>query len=70
MIERNVMKRNALLGLSVLLLLLVSCTTEAFDFGEEEGTLVDGSGSGGGSQSDPTIPAESGNLLDFTVAFD
>lgn len=70
MIERNVMKRNALLGLSVLLLLLVSCTTEAFDFGEEEGTLGDGSGSGGGSQSDPTIPAESGDLLDFTVAFD
>lgn len=64
------MKRNVLFGLSVLLLLLVSCTTEAFDFGEEEGTLVDGSGSGGGSQSDPTIPAESGDLLDFTVAFD
>ena len=64
------MKRNVLFGLSVLLLLLVSCTTEAFDFGEEEGTLVDGSGSGGGSQFDPTIPAESGDLLDFTVAFD
>lgn len=64
------MKRNVLFGLSVLLLLLVSCTTEAFDFGEEEGTLVDGSGSGGGSQSDPTIPTESGDLLDFTVAFD
>lgn len=70
MIKRKVMKRNVLFGLSVLLLLLVSCTTEAFDFGEEEGTLVDGSGSGGGSQSDPTIPTESGDLLDFTVAFD
>lgn len=70
MIKRKVMKRNVLFGLSVLLLLLVSCTTEAFDFGEEEGTLVDGSGSGGGSQSNPTIPTESGDLLDFTVAFD
>ncbi len=63
------MKKNVLFWMPVLLLLLVNCTTESFDFGGEEGILVEGSG-GGSSQPDPTVPEESGDLLGFTVAFD
>lgn len=52
----------------VLLLLLLSCTTESFDYDKEGGILVDGS-EGAGSQPDPTVPEGSGDLLNFTIAF-
>lgn len=64
------MKKNVLFWMPVLLLLFVNCTTESFDFGGEEGILVEGSGGGGSSQPNPTVPEESGDLLGFTIAFD
>lgn len=64
------MKKNVLFWMPVLLLLFVNCTTESFDFGGEEGILVEGSGGGGSSQPNPTVPEESGDLLGFAVAFD
>ena len=50
------MKRIVLFWIPLLLLLLVNCTTESFDFGDQEGILVEGSGGGGSSQPNPTIP--------------
>ena len=50
------MKRIVLFWIPLLLLLLVNCTTESFDFGDQEGILVGGSGGGGSSQPNPTIP--------------
>ena len=44
------MKRIVLFWIPLLLLLLVNCTTESFDFGDQEGILVEGSGGGGSSQ--------------------
>lgn len=41
------MKRIVLFWIPLLLLLLVNCTTESFDFGDQEGILVGGSGGGG-----------------------
>ncbi|KAA3911113.1 hypothetical protein F3F42_11345 [Bacteroides ovatus] len=41
------MKRIVLFWIPLLLLLLVNCTTESFDFGDQEGILVEGSGGGG-----------------------
>ena len=38
------MKRIVLFWIPLLLLLLVNCTTESFDFGDQEGILVGGSG--------------------------
>lgn len=38
------MKRIVLFWIPLLLLLLVNCTTESFDFGDQEGILVEGSG--------------------------
>ena len=40
------MKRIVLFWIPLLLLLLVNCTTESFDFGDQEGILVEGSGGG------------------------
>ena len=37
------MKRIVLFWIPLLLLLLVNCTTESFDFGDQEGILVGGS---------------------------
>ena len=64
------MKRIVLFWIPLLLLLLVNCTTESFDFGDQEGILVEGSGGGGSSQPNPTIPEGSEDLLGFTIAFD
>ena len=64
------MKRIVLFWIPLLLLLLVNCTTESFDFGDQEGILVGGSGGGGSSQPNPTIPEGSEDLLGFTIAFD
>lgn len=60
------MKRIVLFWIPLLLLLLVNCTTESFDFGDQEGILVEGSGGGGSSQPNPTIPEGSEDLLGFT----
>ena len=57
------MKRIVLFWIPLLLLLLVNCTTESFDFGDQEGILVEGSGGGGSSQPNPTIPEGSESLL-------
>ena len=43
------MKRIVLFWIPLLLLLLVNCTTESFDFDDQEGILVEGSGGGGSS---------------------
>ena len=56
------MKRIVLFWIPLLLLLLVNCTTESFDFGDQEGILVEGSGGGGSSQPNPTIPEGSEDL--------
>lgn len=64
------MKRIVLFWIPLLLLLLVNCTTESFDFDDQEGILVEGSGGGGSSQPNPTIPEGSEDLLGFTIAFD
>ena len=64
------MKRIVLFWIPLLLLLLVNCTTESFDFGDQEGILVGGSGGGGSSQPNPTIPEGSEDLLGFTITFD
>lgn len=52
------MKRIVLFWIPLLLLLLVNCTTESFDFGDQEGILVEGSGGGGSSQPNPTVPED------------
>ena len=52
------MKRIVLFWIPLLLLLLVNCTTESFDFGDQEGILVEGSGGGGSSRPNPTIPRD------------
>lgn len=57
------MKRIVLFWIPLLLLLLVNCTTESFDFDDQEGILVEGSGGGGSSQPNPTIPEGSEDLL-------
>ena len=64
------MKRIVLFWIPLLLLLLVNCTTESFDFDDQEGILVEGSGGGGSSQPNPTITEGSEDLLGFTIAFD
>lgn len=61
------MKKN---GWYLLLLLLLSCTTESFDYDKEGGILVEGSEGGGSSQPNPTVPEGSDDLLSFTIAFD
>ena len=63
------MKKNVLfLMLSSLLLLSVSCTTDSTEF--DEGKWGGGSDEEGGSQPNPTVPEESDDLLNFTIAFD
>ena len=52
------MKRIVLFWIPLLLLLLVNCTTESFDFGDQEGILVEGSGGGGSAERN----GRSGNL--------
>lgn len=63
------MKKNVLfLMLSSLLLLSVNCTTDSTEF--DEGKWGGGSDEEGGSQPNPTVPEESDDLLNFTIAFD
>lgn len=65
------MKRNVwlLLWSVALISLQISCTTEEYDFGTDGDETVDGE-TGGGTVTTPTITGESGDLLDYTIAFD
>lgn len=65
------MKKNVLLFVCIVWLpFLMGCTTQAFSYDDGMSILVDGAEGGGSSQPNPTVPEESGNLLEFTVAFD
>lgn len=63
------MKKNVLLLLFFSWLpFWIGCTTEPFNY-DEDGILIEG-GAGGGSQPNPTVPEESGDVLGFSIAFD